>query len=186
MKNAHLHEDGSCPPGWQRSLTPCGTVVVKETSFSQPIAVAPAGTRWHLTTCRSNMLHLIANVLLLTWGRAFEESSRSQVCRHGSPFVRLALRSISLVGSGVDWVGDEDEVMTCPSDFNLSRNWLITENCLHALFWAGDHLGFSSLSELLWGTKQKVKNIKITNLNFQKNLMLEYAYNPLVCLASST
>lgn len=69
-----------------------------------------------------NTLYVTANMLLLTWGRSFEESSRSRNSRHWSPLVRLTLRSISLVGSGVDWVGGgENEVMTSSSDFHLSQ-----------------------------------------------------------------
>lgn len=44
LKMLILHEGGSGPPGWPRWSTPCGTVVVKETSFFQPIAMGPAET----------------------------------------------------------------------------------------------------------------------------------------------
>lgn len=82
--------------------------------------------QFRLTTCRSNWLHLTDHEILLTRGRTFEVSSRSQVCRHWSPFVRLALRSISLAGRGVDWVEDEDKVRTSESAFNFSHNWRAT------------------------------------------------------------
>lgn len=53
---------------------------------------------------RMQSITLYWNEWLLTWGRAFGESSMSQVSRLRFPLVRLTLRSVSLVGSGVDWI----------------------------------------------------------------------------------
>lgn len=70
------------------------------------------------------MLWWMSSRRLLTW-RAFGASSRSQVCGHRSPFLRLDSKSIILAESGVDWEGGEIKVTF--AKFKIVINSNVTE-----------------------------------------------------------
>lgn len=115
IENANLQVYCSCLPGWERLLTPCWPVLVKETSFFHLTAELDHTERQYFTKCRSNILQVTPNILLLTWGRVFEACSRPQVCSNWSPFETL--HSTSLVGNGVDYSGNKTEVIMFPNNF---------------------------------------------------------------------